>query len=34
MFSSYRNQSIDLQNQLTGFYMMATLVVKVLIETK
>ena len=26
MFSSYRNQSVDLQ--LTGFYMMGTLVVK------
>ena len=29
MFPSYRSQSADLQaNQLTGFYMMGTLVVK------
>ena len=28
MFPSYRNQSVDQANQLTGFYMMGTLVVK------
>ena len=28
MFPSYRNQSKTSENQLTGFYMMGTLVVK------
>ena len=35
MFPSYRNQSVDCrENQLTGFYMMRTLVVKRLKELK